>query len=136
MRPPRETPCGYCFRVWATGEDHLIPQAAGGLTVAENLYPACPRCNAILGDRIFDSIDAKRAYVRAELFRRGEWEGRCPVCQGPMKAKNRRRQFCSAKCRAAAWQRKRGDDLAVVEEQLTRALARIRALRRPAKDCA
>jgi hypothetical protein len=54
---------------------------------------------------------------------------RCQYCGGEFEAKTSRRQFCSAKCRAAAWQLKRSDELAMVEEQLARALTRVRALR-------
>jgi ribosomal protein L24E len=54
---------------------------------------------------------------------------RCQHCEAEFDAKTSRRLFCSAKCRKLAWQRRRGDDLAVVEEQLTRALTRVRALR-------
>ncbi|MBI4769405.1 MAG: HNH endonuclease [Chloroflexi bacterium] len=31
--------------------DHIIPEAAGGLTVRENLWLACHRCNEFKGDR-------------------------------------------------------------------------------------
>jgi hypothetical protein len=41
----------------------------------------------------------------------------------------RRTSASSDECRAAQRRRKRGDDLALVEESLTRALTRIQALR-------
>ena len=53
----------------------------------------------------------------------------CEHCKAEMDAKTTRRRFCSTKCRAAAWQVNRADDLAVVEDQLARALTRVRALR-------
>jgi hypothetical protein len=56
---------------------------------------------------------------------------RCAYCDGDFTPKNSRRRFCSDKCRAAAWQRKRKDTLALVEEQLTRALTRVRTFRGP-----
>ena len=34
---------------------------------------------------------------------------RCEHCEGDFAAKNSRGRFCSAKCRKAAWQRKRED---------------------------
>jgi hypothetical protein len=34
---------------------------------------------------------------------------RCSHCGAELEAKTIRRRFCSAKCRAAAWQRKRGE---------------------------
>lgn len=49
--------CGYCL----TSEqvvglpmeiDHLIPQALGGSSAEENLWLACPACNAFKGHRI------------------------------------------------------------------------------------
>ncbi len=55
---------------------------------------------------------------------------RFAYCGAQIDAKTSRRRFCSAKCRAAAWQQQRGDELARVEETLLRALARLRALRR------
>jgi hypothetical protein len=56
---------------------------------------------------------------------------RCAHCAAEFTPKNVRGRFCSAKWRAAAWQRQRGDALAIVEEQLARALVRVRALRGP-----
>lgn len=48
--------CGYCHTaeeiVGSPMEiDHLIPEAQGGPTVEENLWLACPACNAVKGDR-------------------------------------------------------------------------------------
>ncbi len=40
-----------------------------------------------------------------------------------------RRQFCTDSCRKAAWQRKREDTLARLEENLTLALSQIQAIR-------
>lgn len=72
-------PCGYCFQRWATGHDHLVPRAAGGLNTPDNLYPACKRCNSLLGDQIFGSIEAKRAYIQEQLEKRGEWNPGLPL---------------------------------------------------------
>jgi hypothetical protein len=36
--------CAYCAER-ADTLDHVIPRSAGGLTVAQNLIPACRRCN-------------------------------------------------------------------------------------------
>jgi hypothetical protein len=36
--------CAYCTAP-ADTLDHVVPRVAGGLTVAENLIPACRRCN-------------------------------------------------------------------------------------------
>jgi hypothetical protein len=45
---------------------------------------------------------------------------RCAHCDQDFTPKNVRRRFRSAKCRAAAWQHTRRDDLGSIEEQLTR----------------
>lgn len=59
--------CGYCRSSQAlTGMpleiEHIIPQAAGGLTVRENLWLACHRCNEFKGDRTqaVDSLTGER----------------------------------------------------------------------------
>lgn len=62
---PRHTPCGYCFEKWATCWDHILPFSAGGPTTDENLMPACRACNGVLSDKVFDSIEEKREYVRS-----------------------------------------------------------------------
>ncbi len=46
--------CGYCLRSqellgMPLTIDHIIPQAAGGKTVEENLWLACHRCNGFKG---------------------------------------------------------------------------------------
>lgn len=69
-----ETPCGYCFERYAEVWDHLIPWIHGGRTSESNLYPSCRRCNGLLSDKIFNSIEEKREHVREELIRRGKWK--------------------------------------------------------------
>lgn len=49
--------CGYCLSseriVGLSMEiEHLLPQALGGPTLEENLWLACPACNAFKGHRI------------------------------------------------------------------------------------
>ena len=58
---------------------------------------------------------------------------RCAHCDTEFTPKRTTGKFCSAKCRSAAWQQKRHDELAGLEEQLTRALARVHGLRRSSK---
>jgi len=65
--PSQNTPCGYCYEKEATGWDHLIPVSAGGLSDWGNLIPSCKRCNSLLSNLIFKSIEAKRFYVRYRL---------------------------------------------------------------------
>jgi 5-methylcytosine-specific restriction endonuclease McrA len=72
-KPPKDTPCGYCFEEWATGWDHILPWVAGGSEEQNNLYPCCKRCNNILNSRIFDSLEAKREYVRNWRLEHGDW---------------------------------------------------------------
>jgi hypothetical protein len=48
--------CGYCLRDEALlgmplTIDHIIPQAAGGPTIEENLWLACRRCNEFKGSQ-------------------------------------------------------------------------------------
>ncbi len=48
--------CGYChspeaFLGMPLDIEHLVPEAAGGGTVRENLWLACSRCNDFKGDR-------------------------------------------------------------------------------------
>lgn len=45
-------------------------------------------------------------------------------CHGDFQPKNSCDRFCSAKCRKGAWSRQQKNDLALVEQQLTRALTR------------
>ena len=52
----------------------------------------------------------------------------CRVCGQAMTG--RKTSACSDTCRAAKSRRKRGDELALVEDQLNRALTRVRVLRR------
>lgn len=63
-RIPKETPCGYCFEEWATCWDHIIPYTYGGSIDPENLMPSCRLCNAFCHDKVFDSIEEKRQYVK------------------------------------------------------------------------
>lgn len=70
---PRDTPCGYCFQEWACEWDHIVPRSHGGSNSKENLYPTCKRCNRILSGQLFESLQAKRDYVRQWMVIRGEW---------------------------------------------------------------
>ncbi len=53
----------------------------------------------------------------------------CAHCQAELTESTERRRFCSSRSRAAALQRQRKDDLALAEEHLARALARLRRCR-------
>jgi 5-methylcytosine-specific restriction endonuclease McrA len=71
---PPFTPCGYCFQEYAQVWDHIIPYRKGGSTKAANLMPACRRCNAILGDKVFSHIREKRDFIREVLQHREIWK--------------------------------------------------------------
>lgn len=63
--------CGYCLSAEAlTGAplsvDHLVPVAAGGATVRENLWLACRACNEFKGART-DAVDPESG-VLAPIF--------------------------------------------------------------------
>ena len=71
-RMPAFTPCGYCFERWATCWDHLVPYSYDPANEYDNLYPSCRRCNGLLSDLMFATIEEKREYVRKELEKRAE----------------------------------------------------------------
>lgn len=51
--------CAYCRQTFQRLEmDHLIPLSRGGRHIAENIVPACRRCNASKGDRLLESAPA------------------------------------------------------------------------------
>jgi hypothetical protein len=55
--------CCYCgFE--ATTVDHIVPYRYGGSDDEDNLVACCSICNSIASDRIFDTLDAKREFVR------------------------------------------------------------------------
>jgi len=71
-------PCFYCGDI-ATSEDHAYPLVAlrqiYGLTDLPStcllvIVPACHECNAILGDRVFASIYARKRYIKTRLRKR------------------------------------------------------------------
>ena len=70
---PADTPCGYCFQEWATTWDHIKPISQGGDNREDNLYPACRRCNSLLQDHTFPTMEERREWVRNELINRNEW---------------------------------------------------------------
>lgn len=43
--------CAYCGEVNGLGMDHILPRARGGTDRAENLVPACRRCNSSKGSK-------------------------------------------------------------------------------------
>jgi 5-methylcytosine-specific restriction endonuclease McrA len=61
--------CAYCTRP-ADTLDHVLPRSRGGLTVAENLVPACGRCNGAKGSTDW------RIWFAAQAWHCIEREGR------------------------------------------------------------
>jgi len=43
--------CGCMLELWQATTDHVVPRKEGGRTTMANQVIACPRCNAIKGDR-------------------------------------------------------------------------------------
>ncbi len=60
-----------CLDAWHDStRDHLIPLTKGGIDDPSNMVTSCSYCNSIKKDRVFDSLEAARAFVlkrRAEL---------------------------------------------------------------------
>lgn len=72
--------CGYCLSPEVLlgmflEFEHIIPQAANGSTVRENLWLACRRCNQFKGDRV-EAIDPQTGEL-VPLFnpRAQHWAG-------------------------------------------------------------
>jgi 5-methylcytosine-specific restriction endonuclease McrA len=53
--------CAYCYDP-ADTLDHVVARVAGGLTVAENLVPACRRCNGAKGSTDWQQWFADQAW--------------------------------------------------------------------------
>jgi len=70
--------CGYCrCSDTATGTpleiDHIIPEAAGGSSIEENLWPACVMCNKIKGMQTHAHDPATARLVRLFNPRKQVW---------------------------------------------------------------
>jgi 5-methylcytosine-specific restriction endonuclease McrA len=65
--------CAYCSES-ADTLDHVVPRLRGGLTVAENLVPACRRCNGAKGSDHWQQWFADQAWhcIKREA-RISEW---------------------------------------------------------------
>ncbi len=58
--------CRYCGGRGVQA-DHVVPRMRGGSDKVKNLVCSCPTCNRIAGNRVFRSIEQKRAYIRRQL---------------------------------------------------------------------
>lgn len=77
--------CGYCLDEWAQVYDHLVPVAYGGTNKKSNLFPSCNRCNLLVSSKVFDTIEAKVAFVRSELNRKHKYKNFDPAIVTPVK---------------------------------------------------
>ncbi|HXU44070.1 MAG TPA: HNH endonuclease [Thermoanaerobaculia bacterium] len=71
--------CGYCLSAekvvgFAMEIEHLVPQALGGPSREENLWLACPACNAFKGQRISARDPLSGLTVRLFNPREQRWE--------------------------------------------------------------
>lgn len=98
--------CAYCDGL-ADTVDHIIPYAYCQTHDRDNLVACCLDCNLIAGDKIFESLSAKREFIRA---RRGmkKWRMRflnryslCSVCREPfLEGHKNATHFICPKCMA------------------------------------
>ena len=58
--------------------DHIVPEALGGLTEADNLWLACSLCNDHKGDKIAALDPERREIVRLFDPRRQAWTDHFP----------------------------------------------------------
>ena len=71
--------CGYCLMAehivgMPMELDHLIPESLGGVTEAQNLWLACPGCNARKADRVLGIDPATGDSERLFDPRRQAWQ--------------------------------------------------------------
>lgn len=55
--------CGYCGYE-ATCVDHIVPFSYGGTDDHDNLLAACGICNSILHNKVFETLEMRREYLR------------------------------------------------------------------------
>jgi len=62
--------CFYCRMEAATTIDHVLPYSYAVNNELYNLRPACALCNCIAGDKIFETVEDKCAYILDRLKHR------------------------------------------------------------------
>lgn len=80
--------CAYCHYE-ATHVDHIVPYSYGGMDDDENLVASCDICNRLANNKVFESFDLKRDFIRSRygpyLFRRfnrfRKQMSFCPDCE-------------------------------------------------------
>lgn len=76
--------CFWCREEVATCIDHVVPYSWDYDNDIENLVPSCMMCNAIAGNKMFESVEHKRRHIlkrRADKRRRAIL--RCSECLVP-----------------------------------------------------
>lgn len=58
--------CQYCGLIGIQA-DHIIPRKKGGSDKVKNLVCCCVRCNKLVGNRVFESFEAKKAWILETL---------------------------------------------------------------------
>jgi len=60
--------CVYCHRLFTKQrpvvQDHFFPLCKGGNHTAENVVPACSKCNAHKGQKVFKSVEEAREFLK------------------------------------------------------------------------
>lgn len=55
--------CFWCREEYATCIDHIVPYSWDQVNDIFNLVPSCMMCNAIAGDKMFESVEHKRQHI-------------------------------------------------------------------------
>jgi len=69
----QDNTCIYCgsFIDTSCHVDHFVPWSYSGDNHQYNFFAACPECNHIKSDKIFDSVDGARSFIVKQRERRG-----------------------------------------------------------------
>ncbi len=105
--------CAYCDGE-ADCVDHIIPYSYCQDNNQDNLVACCMDCNLIASDHIFESLQAKREYIR---HKRGmtKWLKRfanryslCSLCRDPyLEGHKNATHFICPRCRMRGWEWKK-----------------------------
>ena len=73
--------CFYCETRIGSTIDHITPLSFGGSDDIENLVLACPLCNGVASNKVFDDVYLKRSYIQGVIKRRyGKRIAECTDC--------------------------------------------------------
>ncbi|TXH08324.1 MAG: HNH endonuclease [Hyphomicrobiaceae bacterium] len=76
--------CVYC-EYEATTVDHVIPYTYGGSDEDDNLVACCSICNSIASNKIFETFEGKRAFIRKRYG---------PYLEGRVRRERRKLSMC------------------------------------------